>query len=122
VPRFMERPNPESAATITASIVKSHVGLVDDRPGQFANLACVEIDGSETGAKRDDGATTLAQANGRDLLLHRPGLAGGRNWIEAVDRWAFDIHPIEDIVHRTPYGGLTEQGFCGENAFDLWQL
>jgi hypothetical protein len=42
--------------------------------------------------------------------------------MEAVDRWAFDIHPVEDIVFRTPNRGFAEQGRRGENAIDLWQL
>jgi hypothetical protein len=42
--------------------------------------------------------------------------------MESVDGWAFDIHPVEDIIQRTPYRGFAEQARCGENAFDLWQL
>jgi hypothetical protein len=42
--------------------------------------------------------------------------------MEAVYRWALDIHPIKNIVFRTPNGGFAEEGRRRKNAFDLWQL
>jgi len=45
-----------------------------------------------------------------------------RDWMEEVDCWALDIHPIENMVYRTPDGGFAEECRRGENAFDLRRL
>jgi hypothetical protein len=42
--------------------------------------------------------------------------------MKPVDRWAFDIHPVEDTVQRTPDGRFAEQGRGWEHTLDLWQL
>ena len=42
--------------------------------------------------------------------------------MEAVYRRAFDVHPIEDLVHGAPDRGLAEKSRYRQNAFDLCQL
>jgi hypothetical protein len=36
-------------------------------------------------------------------------------------RGAHNIHPIEDVVYRAPYGGFAEKRRDRENTFDLCQ-
>jgi hypothetical protein len=92
---------------------------VNNLAGQLADLTGEEIESGDTRTERGDRATTLTQANGRDLFLHGPGPARVGGWLEAVYRRALDIRLTENLVYRTPNGGFAEECCRGENAFDF---